>query len=99
MIVRRDGERPGCVAVTFVWPAIVAARTVHLVGDFNAWNRQSLAMTSFPERNSWEITLELAQGSVYRFRYLVDGSTWHNDWQADRYETNPFGGENSVLET
>jgi 1,4-alpha-glucan branching enzyme len=87
------------VAVTFVWPAIMAAHSVHLVGDFNAWNRQFLARPFCPERDTWEITLELAQDSVYRFRYLVDGSTWQNVWQADRYEANPFGGENSVLET
>jgi 1,4-alpha-glucan branching enzyme len=99
MILRQSSERPGYLTITFAWPAIMAARTVHLVGDFNDWNRQSLAMVFCPARNTWEITLELARGGVYRFRYLVDGSTWHNDWQADRYETNPFGGENSVLET
>jgi hypothetical protein len=47
----------------------------------------------------WELTLELAKGNSYQFRYLIDGNNWQNDWHADRYVPNPFGGENSVIET
>jgi len=32
------------------------------------------------------------------FRYLVDGERWENDWAADAYVPNPFGGEDSVVE-
>ncbi len=33
-----------------------------------------------------------------RFRYLLDGERWENDWAADGYVPNPFGSEDSLLE-
>jgi hypothetical protein len=30
------------------------------------------------------------------FRYLLDGITWQNDRQADKYVSNVYGSENSV---
>ena len=47
----------------------------------------------------FKITLELDKGNTYQFRYLVDKSEWHNDWEADRYVANPFSGDNSIVET
>ena len=46
----------------------------------------------------FSVSLELEKGRSYRFRYLIDGCTFENDWDADRYETNPCGGEDSVVE-
>ena len=37
-------------------------------------------------------------GRRYRFRYLVDGERWQNDWQAHDYEPNEFGGDDSVVD-
>jgi len=45
------------------------------------------------------VTIEVERGRTYQFRYLVDGSVWQNDWDADGYAANPFGGNNSVLHT
>ena len=45
----------------------------------------------------WHLTLELQSGKEYQFRYLVNGTDWYNDWDADRYVPNPFGGDNSVV--
>jgi len=99
MIIRNAGSRPGTVRVTFQLPATVWADSVHLVGDFNGWNRRSHPLMRTRDDDSWQITLELGQNKSYQFRYLVNGTDWHNDWHADRYAPNPFGGENSVLET
>ena len=41
--------------------------------------------------------MRLEAGREYEFRYLVDGTVWHNDWYADKYVTNVFGSENSVI--
>ena len=71
----------------------------HLVGDFNDWNRRSHPLTRSRDDETWQITLELEQGKVFQFRYLVNGTDWQNDWKADRYVPNAFGGENSVLDT
>jgi hypothetical protein len=41
--------------------------------------------------------LWLEAGQQYRFRYLVDGERWENDWAADAYLPNAYGGEDSVV--
>jgi 1,4-alpha-glucan branching enzyme len=99
MITKRAGSRAGRVAVTFQLPESIWAESVHLVGDFNDWNRRSHPLTRSRDDATWQITLELDQGKSYQFRYLVNGADWQNDWNADRYVPNPYGGENSVLDT
>jgi hypothetical protein len=44
-------------------------------------------------------TLELEAGREYQYRYLLNGNEWHNDWHADRYVSNAYGGDNSVVIT
>jgi len=40
----------------------------------------------------------LATGREYAFRYLLDGGRWENDWNADRYDLNPYAtADNSVV--
>ena len=46
----------------------------------------------------WKVTVELEDGSRYRFRYLVDGKEWLNDWHADDHEENPYGSYDSVVD-
>ena len=99
MIIKAAGSRPGAVLVTFRLPSSIAAQTVHVVGDFNDWNRHSHALTRSQSDEDWRLAIELEAGKAYQFRYLIDGTNWQNDWRADRYVPNPFGGENSVLVT
>ncbi|MBM3187256.1 MAG: glycoside hydrolase [Chloroflexi bacterium] len=99
MIIKASGSKPGVVRVTFQLPSSIAAQTVHVVGDFNDWNRHSHALTRSAPIEDWHLSLELEAGRAYQFRYLIDGTNWQNDWHADRYVSNPFGGENSVLVT
>lgn len=96
MILREpQGDK---VRVTFRLPSTIWAESVHLVGDFNDWSRTSHPLQRTHD-GDWEITLELDRGKTYQFRYLVNKTDWQNDWNADRYVSNPFGGENSVIET
>jgi 1,4-alpha-glucan branching enzyme len=69
------------------------------VGDFNDWNETATPMMRDLSAGLWRVRLELDRGREYQFRYLVDGSTWHNDWHADRYVPNIHGSDNSVVET
>jgi 1,4-alpha-glucan branching enzyme len=46
---------------------------------------------------NFEIILELPAGREYRYRYLIDGCRWENDWCADNYSPNPYGCDDSVL--
>jgi 1,4-alpha-glucan branching enzyme len=90
-------SRPAC-KVTFRLPQQAApeAREVSLVGDFNGWSAEATPMKRL-KAGDFTATMELAKGREYRFRYLIEGGRWENDWQADRYEPNAFGGEDSVI--
>lgn len=90
-------SRPAC-KVTFLLPKEAAqdARRVTIVGDFNDWQKESTALRKQKD-GDFAITLELECGKEYRYRYLIDGVRWENDWHADRYEPNPFGGEDSII--
>lgn len=90
-------SRPVC-KVTFRLPceASVAAGTVHLVGEFNSWDEKATPMKR-QKNGDFLVTLELEKERTYRFRYCIDGCKWENHWCADRYEPNPFGGNDSVV--
>jgi 1,4-alpha-glucan branching enzyme len=85
--------------VTFRLPRIAApgASSVFIVGDFNEWNIYANPMKKL-KKGDFTVTLNLEPGREYQFRYLIDGSTWENDWNADKYVKSPFGdSENSVI--
>jgi len=82
--------------VTFKLPAEVKAESVILCGDFNDWDENSNPMKKLKD-GSYSQTLSLNCEKEYRFRYLLDGSDWENDWEADKYMTNDFGSEDSVI--
>jgi 1,4-alpha-glucan branching enzyme len=89
-------NRPAC-KVTFSLPKEAApeAESVFILGDFNNWSPEANPLTRLDEGN-FTITLELEIGRAYRFRYMIDGWKYENDWFADRYEPNPYGGEDSI---
>ena len=70
---------------------------VNLVGDFNNWSVTAHPMTHL-KSGDFTLTLDLKIDEAYEFRYLIDGSKWENDWEADKYVPSPFpGNENSVV--
>jgi 1,4-alpha-glucan branching enzyme len=90
-------SRAAC-KVTFSLPkeAAPTANKVSLVGEFSNWNKGSNQM-KLNKNGKFTTTLELEKGRDYRFRYLVDENQWMNDWHADKYVQNPYGGEDSVV--
>ena len=87
---------PALVQVTFTLPAEVGANTVALCGEFDQWSANGIPLDRDSDGN-WSITLPLELGRSYRFRYLLDGERWENDWHADQYLPNGFGGTDSVI--
>ncbi len=83
--------------VTFRLPAEVKAQKAMLVGDFNGWDTQATPMRVL-KNGDFSVTLSLEAGQAYRFRYLLDGERWENDWAADAYAPNEFGGDDSVVQ-
>lgn len=96
MIAKQPGPA-GKVRVTFSLPASLWADTIYLVGDFNGWNHHATPLRA--TEHGWMVTLDLEAGRTYQYRYLVNGNEWHNDWNADGYAPNPYGGDNSVVDT
>jgi 1,4-alpha-glucan branching enzyme len=84
--------------VTFTLPEAIHAETVHLVGDFNAWSETATPLRKFKD-GRFSVALDLEKERAYQFRYLVNAEEWHNDWNADQYQTNPFSGDNSIVMT
>ena len=89
-----DGDE---VLVTFTHP-VDGDTTVAVVGDFNDWSHDQHAMTVDGDGTQSTVSIRLAPGRAYRFRYLIGGTRWENDWGADRYEPNDFGGDDSVVD-
>ena len=97
-MIRKQPLANGRVAVTFQMPASLWADSLFLAGDFNNWNTRSHAMRQRAD-GVWEITLELDAGREYQYRFLVNGTDWQNDWNAEGYTDNPYSSENSIVRT
>lgn len=96
-MLKKGPVQGGKREVTFELPAEVGGERVHLCGDFNDWSQTSLPMERGDE-GSFAVTVLLEVGHRYRYRYLVDSSHWENDWHADDYVPNEFGGEDSAVD-
>lgn len=85
------------VSITFELSAAVGAVGAFVVGDFNNWSQSAHPMIR-DDTGGFALTVELVSGRFYRYRYWVDGERWENDWNADSYIPNPYGGEDSVVD-
>ena len=80
--------------------AAQGAESIDLLCEHNDWQPVALR----PQKNGTyrgSITIPLGVKPSYQYRYLYkmpDGSTkYENDWEAEYYVRNPFGGDNSVF--
>lgn len=91
-------NKPVC-KVTFELPCEAAefAGSVHIVGEFNGWDRHATPMKRTKNGN-FTVTVKLETGREYQYRYLIDGYRWENDWHADAYIPSPVPYcDNSVV--
>lgn len=77
-------------------PEAIEPEEIHLVGEFNGWDRSATPMTR-RKGGVFRATLELEPGREYQFRYLVNGEHWCNDWNADAYVSGGLGEDNCVV--
>ncbi|MDD6178074.1 MAG: isoamylase early set domain-containing protein [Succinivibrionaceae bacterium] len=95
------------VKVTFevAKEAALGAKEVYLLCDFNGWDPIPLVASKAKKKEgSYSLSIDLpipqeTKAFQYRFRFVMpDGSEkYDNDWNAEKYCPNPFGGENSVF--
>lgn len=74
------------------------AEKVQLLGDFNNWKLEDAIEMNKLKNGSFKTTLDLSTETEYQFKYLIDGATWVNDGEADKYVNNGINHEeNSVV--
>lgn len=66
------------------------------MGEFNDWSTTSHPLKKYKDGH-FGVIVDLPQGRDYRYRYLIDGCRWENDWRADGYVVNGFGSEDSLV--
>lgn len=78
--------------VTFKIPEHVGngATMAHVVGAFNDWSTSATPMKRL-KNGAFSTTVELEKGRSYQFRYLLGGTRWENDPDADDFLRTPFG--------
>jgi 1,4-alpha-glucan branching enzyme len=91
------GKSKKSCRVTFELPAVVEAHRASVCGEFNGWSPQEHPMVKRKD-GRFSITVSLDRERAYRYRFLLDGERWENDWAADRYVRNDYGTEDSLIE-
>jgi hypothetical protein len=95
-VIETRADAPGCVRATFRLQYGIAVHEIYVVGEFNDWSRTANRMEY--DGRGYAADIVMSTGRAYRFRYLIDGHRWQNDWAADSYAPNEFGGDDSVLD-
>lgn len=74
-------------------------QSASVVGDFNGWNSEAHPMSKLKKDGSFSLVAEIPTGSVYQFRYVLDGNTWVNDNEADGFVNSPYAdSQNGLLD-
>ena len=60
---------------TFVYVADAPAKSVALVGDFNAWSKDATPMTLGADGRTWTRSVALPYGE-HQYKFVVDGERW-----------------------
>jgi 1,4-alpha-glucan branching enzyme len=95
-VIKSRGTK-GKARVTFTIDPQVGAQAAAVCGEWNDWSAGADVMRRDAE-GGFSVTVDLNAGRAYRFRYLLDGQRWDNDWAADAYVRNDFGGDDSVVD-
>ena len=82
------------VYVQFVLEA-PQARTVALAGDFNGWDG-SYDLAHVDGDGTWTGRIPLQPG-VHQYMFVVNGSEWVTDPDAERFSDDGFGNRNAVV--
>ena len=73
-----------------------SASSILLVGDFNNWQIGETPLKK-AKTGVWSVSLDLETAKEHQFRYLIDGTNWENDPEADKFVPSGLGSENSVI--
>jgi 1,4-alpha-glucan branching enzyme len=83
--------------VQLTLPAEAGAEKAWVAGEFNDWSLDDTPMEPQPDGSLLAVVV-LERGRSYRYRFYLGDERWDNDWAADGYVENDFGGADSVIE-
>jgi 1,4-alpha-glucan branching enzyme len=95
--VIKSRRAKGKASVVFSLDPRVGAKSAAVCGEWNHWS-DNVDLMRRDSKGGFSLRVTLEAGRTYRFRYLLDGERWENDWAADAYVPNDFGGDDSVLD-
>jgi hypothetical protein len=84
------------VTVAFAVPASVGGSYVDVVGEFLCWVPMLMDKRS---DGSFVATIQLDAGHCWRYRLLVDGERWLDDWEGANHVAAEDGGRLFLLRT
>lgn len=95
----KDGKK---VTITFYIKkdAAQGASKIYLICEHNGWEPVAMKpMKNGTFRGSISVLTDIQPSYQYRFKYIMeDGEVkFDNDWDAEQYCPNQFGGDNSVF--
>lgn len=83
--------------VTFRYqPVIGGVTAVSVAGSFNGWNATANPLADPDKDGVWSADVELPAGRV-TYKFVVNGDQWMTDEGAAEFESDGFGGQNSVV--
>ncbi len=74
-----------------------SAKKVQLVSSANNW--EPITMKKRKKDGVFYTRVRVPNNSEIQFRYLLDGSTWVNEPEADALVANEHGSQNGVIDT
>lgn len=92
---RPDVPKPVSGGVRFS-VAVLAARSVAVVGSFNGWSPTAHPMASAGSNGLWSVVVPLPEGE-HAFMYVIDGATWMVPPLAEDFVTDGFGATNGLV--
>ena len=97
-MIKKTLRKDGSIYISFYTEAMPEADTVHLVGSFNGWDINEHPMRRLKD-GRFMAGRVFPPDTIHEYRYLVDGDSWLNDWDAEGYAPNPHGSDNCVVTT
>ena len=96
MLKRQSKKGEDQVVVTFTLAGDDPRLPASVVGEFNDWDPAVHPLRRRSNGN-WSVSVTLAKGRDYRFRYRSADGSWFNDDGADAYLVNEYHSTDCVL--
>jgi 1,4-alpha-glucan branching enzyme len=90
----REAARETVLTVKLAFYAPQAKR-VAVAGDFNLWQPDKNTMVR-RDGGVWTVDIPLRPG-VYSYMFVVDGTAWVTDPDAESFQDDGFGNRNAVV--